>query len=273
MKTLHKDQHGFTVVEILLVVAVVGIVGVVGWKVVGNQGGAPKPSTQLDNALVLPDSLDGVKPIDEIMTLAAAEIAARQVLATELEQEDEGLVYSIKLSDGSVLVFDARTGVKVQLKSPDGAETDTDTPLPAGFKPTVALVTAVQTAKTQRPGKVVEKVELEVEDGIVVYSVRFSDDGRVDVDATSGNVLRIREPGKPDVKLQDDDNDIDDDGQQNGPDSDDDNDGINDADDNDKDNDGVDNGPDLDDDNDGNDDDRDDDSNDRSGSNSGSSRN
>ena len=271
MKKTHKNQSGFTIVEILIVAAAIGIVGLVGWRFMDRQRESANPPKQLNNQSVLPESLTGIKPIDEIITLAASEIAARQVLATELEQEDEGLVYSIKLSDGTVLMFDAKTGSKVQLKSPDGVDTDDDIPLPDGFKPAVTLVAAVQTAKSQRVGKAVEKVELEVEDGIVVYSVRFSDDGRVDIDATTGSVLRIREPGKPDVKLQDDDNDIDDDKQPNGQDTDDDNDDIKDIDDNDNENDGVINSIDADDDNDGTSDSSDNDSS-NSGSNSGSRR-
>lgn len=199
-------------------------------------------------------------------------------MANELEQESEGLVYSIKLSDGTVLVFDAKTGDKVQLRSPDGAEAGSDLPFPTGFKPAVTLVAAVQTAKSQRTGKAVAKVELEVENGIVVYSVRFSDDGRVDIDAITGSVLRIREPGKPDIKLKDDDNDIDDDGQPNGQDPDDDNDNIKDINDTDNENDGVVNSTDADDDNDGTSDSSDTDSGNsgigssNSGSGSGSHR-
>jgi prepilin-type N-terminal cleavage/methylation domain-containing protein len=265
MKTINKSQNGFTVVEILIVVAVIGLVGFLGWRFLDSQQQNNKPTSQLNSQAVLPESLAGIKSIDEIIALATTEIAERQVLAVELEQEDEALVYSMKLSDGTMLIFDARTGDKVQLKSTDSVETDDDMPLPAGFKPAITFDVAIQTAKAERPGKVVQKVELEQEDGIVVYSVRFSDDGRVDVDATTGSVLRIREPGKPDVKLQDNDNDIDDDGQQNGQDIDDDNDNIKDTDDSDNENDGVVNITDEDDDNDGTDDSSDDDS-DNSGS-------
>lgn len=268
MKTIQKNQNGFTVIEILVVVAVLGIVSLIGWRIVSKQNN--KSASQLNNQFVLPESLDGVKSLDEIISLATSEIAARQVVTVELEQETEGLVYSIKLSDGNVLVFDAKTGKRIQLDSPDSADTDGDTPLPVGFKPAVTLETALNTAKSQRTGKAVEKVELEVEDGIVVYSVRFSDDGRVEIDATTGSVLRIREPGEPEVKLQDDDNDMDDDGQPNGQDTDDDNDDIEDTDDDDNDNDGVDNNDDSDDDNDGTSDSRDGDS---SNSGSGSYRN
>lgn len=257
MKTTYNNQKGFSIIEILIVVAVLGLVGFIGFRFIDNQ---QDKSNQLNNESVLPESLTEVKSIDEIITLAALDIATRDVLAVELEQKDEGLVYSIKLGDGTKLVFDALTGNKVLLKSSDGVETDDDTPLPVGFKPGITLGAAVQTAKTQRVGKFVEKVELEVEDGIVVYSVRFSDEGRVDIDATTGSVLRIREPGEPEVKLRDDDNDIDDDEEDNGQDTDDDNDDIVDNEDEDNENDGVINDTDEDDDNDGTSDDMDEDS-------------
>lgn len=245
---MHKNQNGFVIVEILMVVAVLGIIGFVGWRAIDNKR---ENTNQLNHESVLPESLAGIMSIDEIITLAASEIASRQVLAAELEQEDEGLVYSIKLTDGTVLVFDAKTGNKVELESPDGVETDDDEALPAGFKPAITIAAAVQTAKVQRVGKAVEKVELEVEDGVVVFNVRFSDDGHVDIDATTGSVLRVHEPGKPEVKLRDDDNDIDEDGRQNRQDTDDDNDGTKDTADHDHENDGVMNNVDADDDNDG----------------------
>ena len=270
MNIIHKNQNGFTVIEILIVITVLALLGFIGWKFVHNQPNETNASKRVNTELVLPKDLAGIKTIDEIIALATSDLASRQVLAADLGLEDEGLVYSLILSDKAVLVYDAKTGNKVLLKDADEVETDDDTALPVGFKPAITLAKAVDTAKAQRAGKVVEKVELEVEDGIVVYSVRFSDDGRVDVDATTGMVLRIREPGKPEVKLQDDDNDIDDDGQDNGLDSDDDNDELVDTDDSDNENDGVMNDADDDDDNDGSDDSEDDDS-DNSG-NSGSSR-
>ena len=266
MKTIHRNENGFTITEILIVVAVLGIVGLVGWRAIYNsQQKDTNVSSQLSNAAVLPESLAGIRPVDEIMTTANLEIAERQVVAVNLEQEDEGLVYLIKLTDGTVLAFDAKTGNKVQLKSPHGIESgDDNVLLPAGFKPTVTIVDAIQTAKTQRVGKSVEKVELKVEDGIVVYSVRFSDKGRIDIDATTGSVVRIREPNKSEVKAQDNDNDSNDDRRQSSQNSGDDSSDIDDNDDS-----SAVNGTDDDDDN-STDVDRDDSTSSGSGSNSGS---
>lgn len=278
MKITKIKQNGFTIIESLIILVIVGVVSFGIWRVVDTRRSDNQPNV-VAHQQVLPDSLSDLKPTDEILSLATAEIGTRQILAVELEQEDEGLVYSVKLSDGTVLVFNARTGAKVQLNNPDNPEIDNDKPLPAAFKPAITLQAAVQTAKEKRPSKTVSKVKLELEGGIVVFSVRFSDGGRVDVDALTGDTLRLREPGRPEVKLRDDDNDIDDDGDNNGVDIDDDNDSINDSNDSDDENDGLADDEDPDDDNDGINDDEDDNSSSdgsgssNSGNNSGSGRN
>ncbi len=45
-------------------------------------------------------------------------------------------------------------------------------------------------AQNQMPGKTILKVEHETEHGVNVFSVRFSGGGRVDVNASDGNIVR-----------------------------------------------------------------------------------
>lgn len=260
---LNKYQSGFTAVEVTIVIAVIGILGFGAWRVIDMRSDKNKNTLASQE---LTADLTGIKAVDEIVSLAATDIGELQVVTVELEQKESDLVYFIKLSDGTVLAYNAKTGAKVQLTASEDDEKDDDGALPAGYKPAVALQTAVQTAQIQRPGKTVSKVSLELEDGVAVYSVKFSDKGRVDVDAATGDVLRVKEPGQPDVKLRDDDNDIDDDGVENEQDDDDDNNGVTNDEDDDDEGDGVDDDEDHDDDNDGVDDDEDDD-NSGSGSN------
>ena len=48
-------------------------------------------------------------------------------------------------------------------------------------------------AQAERPGKTITKIELESEEGVIVYSVRFSDGGRVDVSAVDGTIKRVKD--------------------------------------------------------------------------------
>ena len=49
---------------------------------------------------------------------------------------------------------------------------------------------AVEIAKKERSGQTVRKVEIETEDGAKIYSVRFTDDSRVDIRASDGQIVR-----------------------------------------------------------------------------------
>lgn len=61
---------------------------------------------------------------------------------------------------------------------------------------------AISIAQGVYPSAKVEKVEIETEDGVTVYSVRFSNSARVDVRATDGRVVRT-EPGDQEDKSDD----------------------------------------------------------------------
>jgi uncharacterized membrane protein YkoI len=53
-----------------------------------------------------------------------------------------------------------------------------------------AITEAITIAQNEMPGKTVVKVEHENEDGVDVFSVRFDDGSRVDVDSSTGAVVR-----------------------------------------------------------------------------------
>lgn len=69
----------------------------------------------------------------------------------------------------------------------------------------ISLDDAVAAAQAKMPGKTIEKVETETEDDEVVYSVRFTDDSRVDVRASDGVVVRTEIKDRDDI-----DDDLDD---------------------------------------------------------------
>src|SRR3989344_5023008 len=161
MKHTKLNQSGFSHLIVVVALVVVGVVGFSAWRVVNKS----KTNNSISSAQqILPNDLSALKPIDEIISLAAQEIGTRLVVVAELEHKDEVLVYSVKLNDGTVLFFDAQTGDRLQLSSTDSPETDGDKPLPTGFKPAITIQSAVRTAIEKRPNQAVSKVELELED-------------------------------------------------------------------------------------------------------------
>lgn len=167
----------------LAVLAAIVIVGTTSALVATNRANVAR-----DQEIEVPANLDDLLPLDQLRDIALADSDGASITGIELEKEDEGLLYKVKFSDGSIRFYDAKTGESVTQKSEDD-----DDDVPAGsFVGGISLAEARQIASDERPGKTITKIELENEEGVVVYSVRFSDGGRVDVSAETGNVLRVR---------------------------------------------------------------------------------
>ncbi len=151
----------------------------------------------------LPSDLAGFMTIDDIQAKALIDEPSLTIVSIELDNEDEGLLYKVSYSDGSVRYYDASTGVLVTRNRSD---VEVDESVPSGFVAGVSINEARQIAQNERPGKTITKIELETEEGIVVYSVRFSDDGRVDVNAGNGDIMRVRSgDSDDDISSSDDD--------------------------------------------------------------------
>lgn len=182
-----SKQSGFahlTLIVAVLAVAAVG--GGVGYYVYNSN---KTPVAHLADEIALPDSLANLKSLDEIRTLAAADLGSATIVGVELDREDGKLVFKVKLSDGRILLFDATTGSAIS-KS-EGNEVENDEDIPAGFVAGISIDQARQIALDRRPGKTIKKIELEMENGVGVYSVRFTDSGRVDVNATNGAIVKV----------------------------------------------------------------------------------
>lgn len=189
MKKVNSTKFGKVLLKsrfasLAVAVGILGLVAGTSATISGNR--AEKTALQ---GVAIPTDLNDVLSINDIRTKAAA-LAPTGVSITqvELEQEHGGLFYKVKFSDGTFRLFNARTGEAVNSTS-GGIETNGT--VPADFNPSITLQQAREIAQNQRPDKTITKIELESEEGAVVYSVRFSDGGRVDVNATNGSVSRV----------------------------------------------------------------------------------
>lgn len=177
------DFFKYNFASIVAILAVVLVVG--GASAIVSSSNA---KNQLLRETSIPETLDGLVPIDQIRQTAQNDVPEGTILGIELEQEDEGLLYKVKFSDGTVRFYDARTGLVISKSD----EKDENEDVPADFNANLTLQEARDIAQNQRPGKIISKIELESENGIIVFSVRFTDGGRVDVNAENGSVVRVR---------------------------------------------------------------------------------
>lgn len=263
MKIKNK-QKGFAHIEVILILAVIGAISGVGWFVWNKN---QKPQVNSEQAAVtpqkleqIPDDVSGLKTIEEIKQQAINDIGDNNVAGIELELEDGKLVYSIHLSNGQTLFFDASSGAKLAIQDDNDDEMEDGQSLPENYSLTLGLDKAMEIARNERPGKSIVKVEIEMEDGEIIYNVRFSDKGRVIVSALNGAIKEVRQENGKKIKINKQNggnDDFDQDGTKNQEDDDNDNDKKKDVVDSDDDNDDIDDDKDSDDDNDDIDDEED----------------
>jgi len=191
-----KNQTGFAHL-MLLIVAVVVVAGAIGWYVVTHQKTKSLSSAQLADSALVKQLPDNILSIDKVKELATTKASGRTISAVMLVKENSDFIYKIRLDDGTVLVFNALTGDQLnrgaQAKKQDQQETETENDdLPGTFTATVSFDQARAIALNQKPDGVISKIELESEDGKVVYNVRFTDGTRINIDANSGVVVSTK---------------------------------------------------------------------------------
>jgi len=200
MKQLLKQHHFLYASGAALVV-----MAAVGFYAYDNRQENLARKTIIEDTIELPAQLDGVIGVDQMQTLAAVDApAGTTVTGVEIENEHGSVLYKVKFSDGSYRLYDAVTGLPYVGREDEAVEMDES--IPAGFVAGISLQQARDIAAAQRPGKTITKIEFDVEEGKVVYSVRFSDDGRVDVNASDGSVVRVKNPESKNAEESDDEN-------------------------------------------------------------------
>ncbi len=211
-----KQQQGIAHLALILVIVVLAVVGFAGYQVVSKDESTVSTREEVDKdteeLAEIPLDLEGVKTVDEIRELSLAELPEGEIVSVELELEHGTLIYKVTFADGTVKMYDAKTGEVYVDDHEDGDdEGESEDELKENgeaFNPNkkvgLTVANAIAIAREQFPGSRVEKVEVEVEDGVVVFSVRFTNDARVDVDSDTGEVVRTEQPKTEDDKEDDD---------------------------------------------------------------------
>lgn len=184
-------QGGFSIIEVGIVVVVVAIIGFLGWKFYDTKVNQSQVNNAAQKAAVdmVPESLSELTEISKIQDDALTDKPGVTVVHLELEQSGDTLVYKAELSDGTVTVYNARTGARLRTVT---ATEKTSEVLPANITTGIGFAKALEIARAEKPGSKAYKIELELEGGVLVYSVRFSDKARVDVNAQTGEIVRTK---------------------------------------------------------------------------------
>lgn len=186
---MKKNQNGFTLLPVLAIIVVVAVAGVSLFVVQRSNNALERKANE-------PETISNLEPLsgdllspEKIKELAAAESPNVEINGIELEREHGEALFKVKFANGNVVFFNAQSGAKVNRSGSSTKDVNEGT-IPVGFKTTIDFTKARDLAKAQKPGGTVRKIHLQMENGKVVYSVRFTDNARIDIDATTGAVVR-----------------------------------------------------------------------------------
>ncbi len=194
---MNKKESGIAFLPVLAVL-LVAVIAVAFWTVSSNKQTVNNENTAATAQSALPESFAEVIEPKEVKTYLERLQLSTQVVSIELVTQGDKLVYKVTLADGKKVTLDAKSGVQVGDILQVSQQATDDTVIDASN--VIPIDVARKAATAASPGKTVRKIELETEDGILVYSVRFTDGSRVDIHATTGEVVL----SKPEEKKAED---------------------------------------------------------------------
>ena len=173
------------------ILILVGVTAVIAFTTTNNANSktstisTPQPTP--DNVSLLETLPTDLMTLSQFQSLATKESPNNPITVIEFEKEAGEYVYEAKYLDGKVIYFNARTGAIVKSFSVERKEGVVA--LPANVNPAIGFEKARQLAAAEKPDTTVTKLELEMEDGKVIYSIAFANKAKIHLDATSGQVL------------------------------------------------------------------------------------
>jgi len=198
-----SEQKGFSAVEGLIIVAVISVVGFSSYYVVNRNDSDTQLSVDTSQSSELseelPDDLEGLKSMNEIESIAGVSETI-SIISYKLESSDSKTEYVIKLSNGKRLVIDARTGQVLSEEDTDVSSPSSKVPINMSLKEAFALATS-------RYSSPVKEIEFETEDTKVTYKVEYVDGSKVEIDASTGSVIKSETKDEKQEDKSDDEKD------------------------------------------------------------------
>lgn len=189
-----SNQSGMLDMTVLIVMAFVVVgAGFAYWRISNNNDELSSINGQNDAEIIqaLPENLDSLKTIEEIEQISGVTDGVT-IIGFVLESENDKTVYKVTLSNGKKLVIDASTG---EVLSDETTDISDEEKIPAGIEITLSPIQAYKLAATKSSSPI-KSIEMEVEDKKVTYKIEYKDGSKIEIDATSGAVLKSEIKGE-----------------------------------------------------------------------------
>ena len=127
---------------------------------------------------------------EEAKEIAEKAFDGARAVELELERENGGLVYEVELDNGSEIEIDAATGHILEIDLDDDDDESLELQEASGITPDQARKIAEEAAGS---GAKAVELELERENGGLVYEVELDNGIEVEINADTGDVLEIEQ--------------------------------------------------------------------------------
>lgn len=188
------NDKGFSHGLLLPVLIVFAFIAAVSYYVYSHNNGKAVNNQEDQSPVTLKEELpNDLLTATEVKKLASSQKPNSTIVKIGLEKQNGVLLYVVKLSDGTHLFYNAQTGLQASGIVENETE-DSNDKLPADISGIIDFLKAQTIAMAQKPGATVQSIEFELEDGAIVYNVRFTDKSRIIINAKSGKVIAIKHP-------------------------------------------------------------------------------
>lgn len=204
MKTIKVNQEGIAHLGLIIAAILIVAVGGLAYTRVRNANSDNLAHSSLDGTTEviepLPADLQDIKTLEELEQIVGA-TDSNNIIRFVLESEDNGYVYKVVMSNGRKLVINASTG---EILSEETTDVSDDDQIPAGLKISLSLAEAYKLAAS-RSSSPIKSIEMEVEDKKIVYKIEYKDGSKIELNASTGSVI------KAEIKDEDESEDEDED--------------------------------------------------------------
>lgn len=179
-----NEQKGAIDPLIIVIVVLVLVIGALAFWIVDSAKDTNQASrNSSEQAETKEEVVSDVKTLDEVKQISNFGDGVT-ITSSELEDKDGIKVYKLVLSDGRKLVVNASTGDVISEEKTDSTSQD-DSKVSA----TITESEAEAIAATKSTSSI-KKIELESEDTKATYKIEFEDGSKVEIDATSGTIIK-----------------------------------------------------------------------------------
>lgn len=191
-RALETRRSYLTVFGTAVAIVLVAVFGIQSYRLWNQSLQFSNRTAGIETRVAMPNNVDGILPLEQINAIAARS-NGDQIAELTLVPTDSGLVYKVRFINGSVAFFNAISGEPTTARDSDNDDNEKpSTTLPAKLVSSISFEDAREISQARFPAIKIARIVLEADGSIMIISTRFVNGARIDIDASTGRILRTK---------------------------------------------------------------------------------